>query len=111
MKEEQHLVLYLINGPLVIHAEPGEENKVAEWLLKVMSANGVAIFKDTEGVIRSVVRGAAILGFGFESVQYDPEMADLHKRRLIAETECMELNAKQLRDRNSGDEWKNGYYE
>lgn len=108
MTQEQdlQLVLHLVNGPLFVHANRGEENKMAEWLLKIMELNGVAVFKNDEGVIQSVVRGAAILGFGFEGVQFDPEIADLHKRRLIAETEYMEQNLKQLR---SGNEWKDGY--
>ena len=106
-----HCALYLNNGPIFVHAEPGDENKMAEWLLKVMEHNGVAVFKNEDGTIKSAVRGAAILGFGFEEIPFDSEMKDIqnfHKRRLIAETEYVEQQLKNMKNMSSGDEWKNG---
>ena len=108
MKKEIQCALYLHNGPLFVHADPGDENKMAEWLLKIMEVNGVAVFKGPDGVIQSAVRGAAILGFGFESIPFDSEVQGLHKRRLVAETEYIEQQLKNLKSQNSGDEWKNG---
>jgi hypothetical protein len=108
--EDIQLVIHLVNGPLFVHAEQESQNHMAEWLLKIMDLNGVAIFKNPEGQIQTAIRGAAILGFGFERISFDPEIASLHKRRLIAETEYMEQNLKTIKNQRSGDEWKdNGY--
>ncbi|MHA2135726.1 MAG: hypothetical protein ACW99J_17865 [Candidatus Thorarchaeota archaeon] len=106
-EKDIQLVLHLMgmNGPLFVHAEPGTQNEMAEWLLKIIEKNGLAVFRTPDGVVQTVVRGPAILGFGFEPVQFDPEIADLHKRRLKAEVEHMERALKP----REGEEWKDGY--
>ena len=105
MSQDIQLVLHLMNGSVVVHAEVDTKEQMAEWLLKIMEMNGLAVFKSPDGGIPTAVRGLAILGFGFEPVQFDPEIADLHKRRLKAEVEHMERALKP----REGDEWKDAH--
>ena len=103
------LVIFQINSPPFVTEVPADKaSEIGEWILNGMNSGKQLVFRTGDGEdaqIIGAVRGLAISSFLFQDIvpmrDDDEELRSLNK-------EFLRLQVRELRSRNSGDEWK-GY--
>lgn len=98
-----HLVVSMVMGPpIIVGIDERRREEVANFLLREMQKNSVAVIRGSNNEIKATIRMNCCNGFIFEKFdkpEGDDEIHDLHKRLLRAQV-------RQAEGQNSGDSWK-----